>query len=372
MTTRFPRIRKDLSRMGLGVVQLATKTKVKREHDRRVVLFDDLVDDSQIETIRALVNGDVSWEELVNAKRRRELAGVTPLDKVKAHRVLSEAVKATLPLMGKAKGTRNRYALSLRQLERQTVVPWPRVPMRVMDLAALDWPALQAGWPNSAGDWNNLVRAVGRFLTLYLGHKHHAFRLSVMTQVTMQPTESREPDLSLDLFESIMGKVPEHVRPAYYTLLITGMRVRTEYLRCTVENLMPATTKIRVPGTKTKGSRATIAVDPSVWPWIVAGIPAPLSYGWLRIHWNRACLEVGAAEMIADPKRPGHMRYHGLTMHDLRHALAQWTSDAGTPINKVQDMLRHASPAMTAKYARQSATRLVASTIANLITRKGA
>jgi integrase len=367
--TTFPRVRRDLSRMGLGVVQITTKTTKKREHDRRVVLFDDLVNDSQIETIRALLNGDVSWEELVNAKRRGEHAGATVLDKVKAERGLSAAVTATLPLMGKADSTRARYALSFRQFEAQMITPWPHDPMRVKDLAALDWTALQAGWPNSAGDWNNLARAVGRFLSLYLGHKHHAFRLSVTTQITLLPSEGRVPDLSLDLFESIMGKVPEHIRPAYYTLLITGMRVRSEYLRCTADDLMPATTRLRVPGTKTKGSRAVIAVDPSVWPWIVAGIPSPLRYKWLRKHWNDACLAVGAAQMVETPKG---LRYSGLTMHDLRHALAQWTSDAGTPINKVQDMLRHASPAMTAKYARQSATRLVASTIAKLITRKGA
>jgi hypothetical protein len=84
--------------MGLGVVQLATRTTVQREHDRRVVLFDDLVNDSQIEIIRALFNGDVSWEELVNAKRRGEHAGAKALDKVKADRVLADAVTAaTLP-----------------------------------------------------------------------------------------------------------------------------------------------------------------------------------------------------------------------------------------------------------------------------------
>lgn len=368
--TLFPRIRKDLSRMGLGVVQLSTRTKVAREHQRRVILFDDLVADSQLDVIRALVAGDISWEELVAAKRRGEHAGSTVLDKVKADRALfTKAIPDALPKMGKALGTRKRYALSLRQLERQTVVPWPASPMRVKDLAALDWTGLHAGWPNSAGDWNNLVRAVSRFLSVYLGTKHSTFRHEVMALIPVEQTEGRVPDLSLDVFESIMRAVPEHVRPAYYVLLITGMRVRSEYLRTTTEHLMPATTQLRVPGTKTKGSRAVIAVDPSVWPWIVAGVPAPLRYKTLRRVWNAACVTIGAAKYVETPKGP---RYVGLTMHDLRHALAQWTSDAGTPINKVQDMLRHASPAMTADYARRSATRTVAKTIADVLTRKGA
>ncbi len=369
MTTHFPRLRKDLSRMGLGIVQLSTRTKIERQHQRRVLLFDDLVADSQVEVIRALVNGDVSWDELVDAKRRGELAGVKVLDKVKAERPLGEAVTATTPLMGKAKATKQRYALSLKQLEAQTVVPWPHTPMRVRDLVALDWAGLRAGWPNSAGDWNNVVRAVSRFLSVYLGTKHSAFRHEVMALVPVESVEGRVPDLSLDVFESIMRTVPEHVRPAYYVLLITGMRVRSEYLRCTSANLMPATTQIRVPGSKTKGSRATIAVDPSVWPWIVAGIPAPLRYKALRRVWNAACVTIGAAQYAETPKG---LRYTGLTMHDLRHALAQWTSDAGTPINKVQDMMRHQSAAMTADYARRSATRTVAKTIADVIQRKRA
>jgi hypothetical protein len=70
--------------------------------------------------------------------------------------------------------------------------------------------------------------------------------------------------------------------------------------------------------------------------------PAPLQVATEALE--RACLAVGAAKMVETPKG---LRYSGLTMHDLRHALAQWTSDAGTPINKVQDMLRHSSPAMT-------------------------
>jgi integrase len=369
--TVFPRIRMDLSRMGLGVVQLATKTKVKREHERRVMLFEELVADSQIGVIAQLVAGDLSWEELVDARRRGDMTGAKVLDRVKAHRTLAEAVTATLPLMGKAKATRARYALSLRQLQAQTVTPWPHTPMRVKDLAALDWKALSAGWPNSAGDWNNLVRAVGRFLTLYLGHRHNAFRLDVMAELAMQETEERVPDLSLEVFESIIRATPEHVRPAYYTLLITGMRVRSEYLRCTVDDLMPATLQIRIRGAgkalKTKGSRNTVAVDPEMWPYIVAGIPSPLRYKALRKVWNAACVAVGAAKYVETGKG---LRYQGLVMHDLRHALAQWTSDAGMPANKLQDMLRHASPTMTAKYARQTATRAVATSISNLIQRK--
>lgn len=364
MTTTFPRIRRDLSRMGLGVVQLSTRTRVKREHERRVILFDDLVADSQIDILRALIDGKVSWEELVNARRRNELSGAKALASVKADRALGEAVAATLPMMGKSKGTRARYALSLRQLQAQTVTPWPRSPMRVKDLVALDWSALQAGWPNSAGDWNNLVRAVGRFLTLYLGHKHDPFRLDVMRQVTMLPVEGRVPDLSLDVFERIMHAVPEHVRPAYYVLLVTGMRVG-EYLRCTKESLMPATLQVRVPGTKTTSSKAPVAVDAMMWPWIEAGIPSPLRYRWLRKHWNRACLAVGAAKDVEG-------RYSGLVMHDLRHALAQWASDAGTPTAVLQHMLRHSSQAMTAKYAKRSNSRSVATTISNIVQRKKA
>lgn len=410
MTTTFKRIRRDLTRLGLGVVQIVTQAKTQRVNTRRTALFDELVEDGQVAVLKALLAGEATWAELEEAKRHKEHMGSAVLAGVELNRPLFPAMRATLPRMGHAKSTRKRYGNSLNALERQTLVPWPRsgekTPMRVKDLIDVDWETMSAGWGKSAADWNHVARFVSAFLTTYRAPAGHPkakqlgridpFRVQVVARIPMLTEEERVPDLSPELFWRIMAIVPEHVRPAYMTLLITGMRDRSEYLACTKEHLLPHTHKIRPPGTKTKKAkeRQPISVDPSLWVWIEAGIPSPVRYKMLRQHWMRACLSVGAAKLVETGKMvtrrkrldPGwkqrgerkemetvpELRYVGLHLHDLRHALAQVLSDEGRPLNDVQDVLRHASPAMSAKYARRTSTKKSAETIAGVLNRKGA
>lgn len=393
MTTRFPRIRVDLTRLGLGKVQLSTRAKTRREHDRRVVLFDELVADSQIGVITALLEKRVAWEELVDARRRHELSGKHALANVDLARPLfgpEGAIEQTLPRMGRAKATRARYGDSGAALERQKVVAWPREPMRVRDLVDIDWTTMADGWPNSASDWNNVVRFVSAFLTQYLGHKHHVFRLELMPKLSKLAEESRVPDLSPALFRRILEQAPEYVRPCYVTLLLTGMRDRSEYLRCTEEHKLPVTKQIKVPGTKTKKAKAPIAVDPDWWDVVDSAIPAPVGYKALHKHWTRACVAVGAGRYVPTGEKrrvrvklkPGHRysvgeqlayrvvdvtEYSGLRMHDLRHALGQWAHDAGEPLSRIKEMLRHSTLAMTERYARTGATQAVAKTVGALL-----
>lgn len=393
MVTTFPRIRVDLTRVGLGRVQLATKARTKREHAARAALFDKLVADSQVGIIRALLDERVSWEELREADRRHELAGAHAMANVDLARPLfgtSGAIASTLPKMGRAKATRARYTDSGTALERQKVVAWPRDPMRVRDLLDVDWGTMGDQWPKSASDWNNVVRFVSAFCSQYLGNKHHPFRLELMPKLVKLAEESRVPDLSPALFRRILEQVPEYVRPCYVTLLLTGMRDRSEYLRCTEEHKLPVTKQIRVPGTKTKKSKAPIAVDPEWWPVIDSAIPSPVGYKALHKHWTRACVAVGAGryELTGKTKRvrvklkPGHrysvgealeyadvacVEYTGLRMHDLRHALGQWAHDAGEPLSRIKEMLRHSTLAMTERYARTGSTQSVANTVGALL-----
>lgn len=375
--TRFPRIRRDLSRMGLGVVQLVTKAKTEREHQRRVVMFDVLVDDSQVEVLRALIEGRTSWEELRDAQRRGELKGSSILASVALERPLGPAVTSALPRMGKAIVTRDRYEDSLNALQRQTLVPWPRTPMRVTDLAHVEWRRLAELWVTpkpdggagkSAADWNRLVAGVSRFVSIYLadpdrqprGNKYHPFRLELMGKIEKLPESERVPDLSVEVFLAIVLALPEHIRPCVYTLLLTGMRDRSEYLRCTEEHKMPATTSVRVPGKKTRKSAGVVAIDPELWPWIDAGIPSPVQYKALRNHWKTACVAVGASSIVDG-------KYRGLWLHDLRHALGQWAHDAGEPLSRIKEQLRHTTLAMTERYSRTSATRSVAKALGNVL-----
>ena len=121
---------------------------------------------------------------------------------------------------------------------------------------------------------------------------------------------------------------------------------------------MPHTCAVQVPGTKTAGSADVLRVDERLWPWIVAGVPSPLKYKWLRNHWKAA---LKAAEAPSD-----------LRLHDLRHCFGQWLADAGVAENRIQTGLRHATPAMTRKYTTMRDKGENAKTMADLLLVKSA
>ncbi len=163
---------------------------------------------------------------------------------------------------------------------------------------------------------------------------------------------SRVPDLPLPLFWSIVQATPEFVRAAYVTMAALGLRVG-EYLKLTKDHLLPHTLGVRIPGTKTAESAAVVRVDERLWPWIEAGVPSPLAYKWLREYFKRA-LKVAGAPL-------------DLRLHDLRHCYAQWLVDAGASEARVQVGMRHATAAMTRRYAMQRDKGENAKLMANLL-----
>jgi integrase len=370
VTTRFARIRRNLTRWGLGRVQIATRARTEREHRRRVVLFDELVEQGQVALIKALLSppsspSHLSWEQLIDHRRRQGgRIGADALHDVQLHRDLFAVTAEMAPKLGKAERTRKRYALSLRTAGKLTKDVWPSDPMRVRDLVDVDWPAVRTQWPGkSAADWNNMGRALRVFLTRLVG-KPSTFRADVMARFPWEPEAERVPDLTPDVFWRVMGAAAEHVRPAYMTLLLTGMRDQSEYLKCKREHLLPNIHAVRVPGTKTKGSLGVVSVPAALWSWVDSAIPSPVKYKWLRIHWCRACVKAGAGAW-SDPEN--EKGYTGLRMHDLRHALGQWATDQGVPTNVVQDQLRHATEAMTRRYARMANSRQVAEVMGRVV-----
>src|SRR6266508_4294712 len=97
----------------------------------------------------------------------------------------------------------------------------------------------------------------------------------------------RVADLDVPTFWRIVNQAPEYVRAAYVTIAALGLRVG-EYLRLQDTDLLPATKQVRIPGTKTGASAATLPVAEALWPWVKAAVPSPLAYKWLREHWVRA------------------------------------------------------------------------------------
>ena len=104
-------------------------------------------------------------------------------------------------------------------------------------------------------------------------------------------------------------------------------------------DLHPITRTVSIPGTKTEGSAAVLHVDAALWPWIVAAVPSPVEYNWLRIYWKRALKAVEADTT--------------LRLHDLRHLTAQLLVNDGQSEASVQTTMRHATASMTRRYAMQ-------------------
>jgi integrase len=185
-----------------------------------------------------------------------------------------------------------------------------------------------------------LRQAVSHFLTIHLGDLYHPLRRSVVSvQAFPKRVEmERVPDLDLTTFWRVVGRAPEHVRPAFVALVVLGLRTG-EYFRLREHHLHPLTKQVSVPGTKTAGSAAVLRVAAELWPWITAAVPAPVAYTWLRKYWKRALKAAGADTT--------------LRLHDLRHLTAQVLVNAGQTEASVQTTMRHATPSMTRRYARQ-------------------
>jgi integrase len=340
------RIRRDLKRFGLPMLQITSPAVNARVVQKHAALIDGLIEDSQVGVLRALMEKRVTLDQLVEAKRHNELNGAAVLTSIAIREPLWKAMDNALPKMGKAKVTRTRYEQAKRNLERKGT-KYLTPTSTVAELLTVDWNALQSEWGNSGSDWMHLRRFISAFLTKHLGDVYHPFRRQVMPLIPTAEEVEREPDITPELFWTIIEKAREDVRAAYVTIVLTGMR-RSEYLRCTRDNLMPAILAVQVPGRKTKRSKGTVMVNEDFWPWVEAGIVSPVRYKRLRELWIEACTAAGVSD---------------LKLHDLRHALGQWATNEGVPESKIQSALRHASISTTRRYTRQKAKGEVAAAV---------
>lgn len=260
--------------------------------------------------------------------------------------------------------TRQRYRVSVAKLRRRC--PLPAVaggtitPQTVADLPRVDWEALSGIWGGSPSDWMALYRMMSAFLSIHFGGgrvgKSNPFRLAVMDSLPRLREPGRVPKLSPDLFWKVVGDTPEHIRPAYVTLAGTGLRCG-EFLALEPEHLRRETFEIDVPGTKTAESAAVVPVEPELWPWVVAAVPSPVQYKWLREHWARSCRKHGLSSAG---------RYDGPRLHDLRHCFGQWAITGGADEAAVQQYLRHSNITTTRRYTVQR----IRAEVSGVVTRK--
>lgn len=355
---RTPRIRRRLKKLGLPDLQVASGARTKKELTRAEAVVDKLIADRQVGVLRALMEKDperrIALAALVDLDRRNELAGGGILATVAMRERLTDAVSR---FMGGAGGTAKRYRVAFLALQRKAALA---ADARLADLATVPWDRLAKQWGATGDDWMNMRRAVSRLLSLSLGDKYHPARREIMKAIPTQPTQKRASELTPELFDAVLAAAREDMRPAFMALLLTGMRAN-EYLACRRTHLRPARLAVVVPGTKTAGSAAEVRVDASDWPWITAGIPAPVrGYRALRKQWCRACAGAGIAtfrewtEEAPDGRKLEREQYEGPGLHALRHAHGQWAADAGIPLTQIKASLRHATLSMTARYAEHA------------------
>lgn len=390
MTTKFPRIRRRLKRLGLGNIQIATNARTQREHTQRVALFDQLIEHAQVSVIKSLLAEETSWGELVDHRRRHGGAiGVDALGDVALSRGLWSSFDVTLPTMGKREEGRKRYVTSRGALERKGGVVFGESPI-VRDLLTADWSSLRTLWGNSAADWNHALRTTMAFASKYRGKRStFAVQLRELLTPLMLPEAPRVPDLSVEVFHAIVANARPDIAQYLWVLALTGMRV-DEYLACDRTHLRPAMRQLVVPGTKTGGATAALSFDDEDWAYIDAGVPCRLRYRRLYTLWEQACVKAGAGEFVGTgrfrtrtlPPAPRLKRteprtiteeitrYRGLRLHDLRHFCAQVSADAGVDLSSIRSQLRHTNISQTEKYARRNATKSVARAVGGALRRK--
>lgn len=295
-----------------------------------------LAERGRLDVLAALKARRVTVPQVLNADRAGQLDSLmVSLIPSRESEPLWESVQKWLGPKPDRNPTVKRYGVSMSKLERFAVVP-PEAP--VSALRGVNWSELGKRWTGSGSDWNQMRRAVSRFLTIHLDDVYHPLRRAVVKSIPKRREVQRVPDLDVPTFWRVVAAAPDHVQPSFVALVALGLRVG-EYLRLDKTDLHPITKTVSIPGTKNADAATVLRVDPEMWPWIVRAVPTPVTYGWLRRHWKRALKAAGADET--------------LRIHDLRHLTAQLLVDVGQSEASVQTTMRHATPGMTRRYAMQ-------------------
>lgn len=117
------------------------------------------------------------------------------------------------------------------------------------------------------------------------------------------------------------------------------------------------------------GKRSTVAMSPLALRLLADAVARDGDGPLIRLADGRPVDRWQAARMVAGLGRTAGIG-HRLVPHDLRHACATLALEAGAPLHRVQDMLRHASPTTTQRYTahRDRLDNSAAYTLAGLLT----
>lgn len=375
-TSKDGQFRTDWQRAEIGRIRVAYGYTLK-EHMKAVHLLDELYDNDQFDELRALKKkkgqpGRVTIRELMAAKKQGRHRRADVLVDVRLRRPLWVTLQEMTQARPGGKLYHRRLRASLEKFAKSPTAGILGTRATVADLRKLDRREVRKHFA-SAADWNQFRKMIGVALTQLLEDALHPFRREIMMKLTKETEHHRTVDITVDQFWELVNALPEHARPGIVTLAVTGMRLNTEYLRCSDADKRPALPGVYCPGSKTADAAGIIPVADALYQWVDAGIPAPVKSRWLRIYFHRAALDVGLARLIDDPRgrrvknRAGKLEprkvYAGIRLHDLRHLALQLALDGGAQLNDVQSLARHADPAMTLRYLKRSGSRRAAEAI---------
>lgn len=362
-TKRKRTIKQRLERMipGTGRRLIRTGARTVAEHKARIALFDRLLEAGQLDTIALLLDRQVSWSELRQAQRKNRLTSDTLAADIALARGLWPAIAATLPRMGKAASTRDRYDLAFAQLQTLAADFLPAGAL-VKDLKAAPWADVFGALGALSASSRNQVRAgISAFLTVFLGDKWHPFRRDVMKAMGGKEDTATPPkEITVEEFWQNVEATHEAIQPIVITLAGSGLRVG-EFLQCN-EMSAKRLPVIWVPGGKTGAGESSIA--PALLPFARQSIPCNIALRplvWRGVQYDARYKRIYKAMKAAEdatgiPWSP----------HYLRHLYAQLGTNE-LPTSLVQQGLRHASSAMTDHYAKRRTTERVSAVVGSAL-----
>jgi integrase len=334
---------------GIGRIQKSSGTRKLKEFHHRDALLTRLYRKPRHDLLRAFRDDQLTIQELVEADRLEKLEQTAA--ELVAQRLLWPTVDALLPRMGRGAATRRRYQYSLEKLAASGALAKGA---RVADLAAVDWLELRDRWGGSPADWNHLRRALSHFLTVALGDVYHPLRREIVKAIPKRRERHRVPDVTPEAFRRIVSSAPAPMRPAYWTIALTGARLG-ELLGLTPADLLETQLEVRIRASKTdtEAGDRLVPVAARLWGWVAAAVPCPFTPDALRWHWYQAC------------KRAGHAP---VRLHDLRHLTGQLLADAGRSTAAIGRLLGHAAgSAMTGRYTDRKLRREDAEALAGAL-----
>ena len=364
----------DIILEGFGRFRMTAGTKKAKIKKTREALARRLDELGQLDVLRALKEGSLSWPVVHHAQRQKRLDSDSLAADLKLRVPLRQAIEATLPLMGETSSTRERYRIALEALAKLGF-DLDRDPVSALRPGKDDpsWAARLATWtvttgkgeqqkvrPASPATKNGLRTAVSRFLTRYLGDKLHPFRRDVLHEDSWKrlplPRSVRGVDEAE--FWQIMALVPERAVPSYIVLAASGMRVG-EYLHPSIR----ANAAHHVLETDGKTGPKVYAVDAHAWQYVEQAVPCSVSARRYNRTPTRIQNDPRYNRLYRWLRAAGQQLGIKITVHDLRRLYARLGTDEKGQV-ATQHAIGHETPAMTAEYARWKSQKDVSGAVA--------